>query len=556
MAMLIFAAGCASDASRSANAVLDIAEKVMDEHPDSALTLLSDTSIHYSSERQRALHALLLTQARHKNYIDETNDSLITTAVNYFDKHGDKPRLMKSLFYKSITNYNAKFYSSGITSAMMANKLAKETNNIYWEARVTEIIGHILSGNHSFDEAANYHNCSAKAYKKLGLEKAHLYSLLDMAKDLNNLHDYESALAITDSILKMSPNSEMSAYCYTIGSNALYYLGKIDKADLYCDSLKKYKNHLSNLDESHIAKIKLGKGNIDEASIALERALALAQNESDSINWRVGMLDLYEKENNYKKAYKNIQHILNHQNNVAKCIREQSAITAQRNFYHQEETKARLEATRHKYLLILGISFCIFIMMILILLFRYKNQKNYAMMQRRISHIHIAISQSDRIITMLKTKLDNEQEKGVLLQNLSKSLFSKQLSHLNMLINEFYETEDSNVARKAIFKHIQQKISKLTDSKNIAEIEEIVNSMCDNIIIKMKQQLPQLSLDDINLITLTIAGYGAKAISLFMNAKPNTIYVRRKRLLERIAKSDAPDREWFISQINGSEPRA
>ena len=75
--------------------------------------------------------------------------------------------------------------------------------------------------------------------------------------------------------------------------------------------------------------------------------------------------------------------------------------------------------------------------------------------------------------------------------------------------------------------------------------------MCDNIIIKMKQQLPQLSLDDINLITLTIAGYGAKAISLFMNAKPNTIYVRRKRLLERIA-----DREWFISQINGSEPRA
>lgn len=438
----------------------------------------------------------------------------------------------------------------------MANKLAKETNNIYWEARVTEIIGHILSGNHSFDEAANYHNCSAKAYKNLGLEKAHLYSLLDMAKDLNNLHDYESALAITDSILKMSPNSEMSAYCYTIGSNALYYLGKIDKADLYCDSLKKYKNHLSSLDESHIAKIKLGKGNIDEASIALERALALAQNESDSINWRVGMLDLYEKENNYKKAYKNIQHILNHQNNVAKCIREQSAITAQRNFYHQEETKARLEATRHKYLLILGISFCIFIMMILILLFRYKNQKNYAMMQRRISHIHIAISQSDRIITMLKTKLDNEQEKGVLLQNLSKSLFSKQLSHLNMLINEFYETEDSNVARKAIFKNIQQKISKLTDSKNIAEIEEIVNSMCDNIIIKMKQQLPQLSLDDINLITLTIAGYGAKAISLFMNAKPNTIYVRRKRLLERIAKSDAPDREWFISQINGSEPRA
>ena len=67
---------CADDATRMAETTLATAEDVMDEHPDSALTLLSDSSFRPVGKRQKALGALLLTQARHKNFIDETNASL------------------------------------------------------------------------------------------------------------------------------------------------------------------------------------------------------------------------------------------------------------------------------------------------------------------------------------------------------------------------------------------------------------------------------------------------------------------------------------------------
>ncbi|MBO7279649.1 MAG: hypothetical protein J6V00_00635 [Bacteroidaceae bacterium] len=65
-------------------ALLSKAERQMDEHPDSALILLQrlDTK-QLTSADEKALYALLYSQALDKNYIDITDDSLINIAVDY-----------------------------------------------------------------------------------------------------------------------------------------------------------------------------------------------------------------------------------------------------------------------------------------------------------------------------------------------------------------------------------------------------------------------------------------------------------------------------------------
>lgn len=66
--------------------VFDKVEGYMDVCPDSALLLLEQ--IPHSEElrgKQRADYALLLTQARDKNYLDSLqSDSLIKIAVDYY----------------------------------------------------------------------------------------------------------------------------------------------------------------------------------------------------------------------------------------------------------------------------------------------------------------------------------------------------------------------------------------------------------------------------------------------------------------------------------------
>ena len=80
---------------------LQRAEAVMESAPDSALAILDsiDTAT-LTHASDRALYALLLTQGRIKTYEVLTDDSLISTAVRYYEDHGPDSNLMKSLFYQ------------------------------------------------------------------------------------------------------------------------------------------------------------------------------------------------------------------------------------------------------------------------------------------------------------------------------------------------------------------------------------------------------------------------------------------------------------------------
>ena len=70
------------------------AEKIMSQHPDSVLTLLSTIQdVNDLSEKDRAMYYLLLTEAQNKTYVKPTSDSLIAISTEYFDKTEEKQKL-------------------------------------------------------------------------------------------------------------------------------------------------------------------------------------------------------------------------------------------------------------------------------------------------------------------------------------------------------------------------------------------------------------------------------------------------------------------------------
>jgi len=85
--LAIFLSACTS---RNGGKLLAQADSLMQERPDSALHLLQDIPENsLKTEADRAYYALLLTQARDKNYITQANDSLIQMAARYYDTHKD-----------------------------------------------------------------------------------------------------------------------------------------------------------------------------------------------------------------------------------------------------------------------------------------------------------------------------------------------------------------------------------------------------------------------------------------------------------------------------------
>ncbi len=84
----------------SARPMLAAADSMMWSNPDSALLVLEQ--IPDSRElrgEERALYALLLTQARYKSCVLLENDSLIRIAVDYYEGSEEQERLSQAYFY-------------------------------------------------------------------------------------------------------------------------------------------------------------------------------------------------------------------------------------------------------------------------------------------------------------------------------------------------------------------------------------------------------------------------------------------------------------------------
>ena len=116
--MSVSLSSCSSPSVK--NPLLLCADSLMETCPDSALSILESITCPQKMPRaDRALYALLLTQARHKNYIALEDDSLIKTAVDYY---GDKKKSLRAA--KAHYYWGATYSEMGYTSFAVEEYLA------------------------------------------------------------------------------------------------------------------------------------------------------------------------------------------------------------------------------------------------------------------------------------------------------------------------------------------------------------------------------------------------------------------------------------------------
>ena len=85
----------------NATTLLHQADSLMQEFPDSALSLLESISHPEKlSGSERADYAIFLTRARTKLYVHESSDSLIRFAVDYYKRSWNSERKMQAYYYR------------------------------------------------------------------------------------------------------------------------------------------------------------------------------------------------------------------------------------------------------------------------------------------------------------------------------------------------------------------------------------------------------------------------------------------------------------------------
>lgn len=159
-----------SCAQKEACDILSRAESYMEVYPDSALLLLNQLpqpEILYG--KQCADYALLLTQARDKNYLDSLqSDSLIKLAVDYYQDSDDKVKAGKALFYYGKVMALQDNDTIAMQAYLNAQTKLERTREYKLQALVQEYIGRINDDRGMFDLALDNYRKSIDYYQKAG----------------------------------------------------------------------------------------------------------------------------------------------------------------------------------------------------------------------------------------------------------------------------------------------------------------------------------------------------------------------------------------------------
>ncbi len=76
-------------------------ESLMEVRPDSVLPILQEISLEeLSGKEEKAKHALLLSMAMDKNYIDRTDFEVLQPAIDYYEDNGTATDKLRTHFYQ------------------------------------------------------------------------------------------------------------------------------------------------------------------------------------------------------------------------------------------------------------------------------------------------------------------------------------------------------------------------------------------------------------------------------------------------------------------------
>lgn len=142
--MLFLLVAC--DGRQNHNRQLVLADSLMQSRPDSALNILRGISMgKLATQVDSAYYALLLTQARDKNYIVQTDDSLIRIAVCYYDSIGDTRMQAKAHYYWGCVYRDMNQQAEAIREFLIAAPLTKKAKEKRQLGLIYNNIGYIYT---------------------------------------------------------------------------------------------------------------------------------------------------------------------------------------------------------------------------------------------------------------------------------------------------------------------------------------------------------------------------------------------------------------------------
>lgn len=115
-------------------------------------------------------------------------------------------------------------------------------------------------------------------------------------------------------------------------------------------------------------------------------------------------------------------------------------------------------------------------------------------------------------------------------------VLEKRFSLIDSLCQTYYESQGTKTERKAIIDKVKSEIESVrTDS--FPEMEQAVNDCRGNILVKVKNNYPEIKNEDYMLLVFLASRLSTRTISLLLGESVDVVYKRKSRLKSRLKES-------------------
>lgn len=279
LSFALLVVSCAGETSHS----LSEAERILPENPDSALTILGRVNMDdLRKESDRAYHALLTTEVRYKSGLDETDDSLISIATDYYNLKDNEIRRARAFYQKSIIECNAGDYGNALISLMHAEETASSLGDTLRLALIHRSMGDAFDMMSNPKTAIGYYQKSYDEFKSINDSVYSPWALLEVARANYNATNYAETINITMGQLSTIDNNMniLRAEAFSLLGRSHQSLNNNDMAVYYLTRLHgEYPAEMTQKDWNSLGIASLKLGNLQFALECEDSAKALSDSQ-------------------------------------------------------------------------------------------------------------------------------------------------------------------------------------------------------------------------------------------------------------------------------------
>lgn len=525
--------------ARAVERQLSAADAAMSDNPRRALALLDSLDADCLCGRaQQAKYALLYTQAQDKNYIDETNDSLIRVASEYYESRGSVRDRFRALYYRGRICVNRGEYSRAMIAFMEAELLVRDLHDDYLAGLLYVQMGNIYKWYYDYPKALKAYRTAYACYLNTNRELHQYHVLVDIALIHRRLKDYKLSESLLEQVLTYAQKT-FNTSLQECGYGCLIMLYNDQQEFQHAKCL--YEHVIPSFDfksfsasfEASLAYMYAYCDEYQKASIYFQRAQARAVNQTDSIDLNYYNARICLKTGRSRNAYESLAHSTVLQDSRLRVSLQQPILSTQRDFLaaklqHQAYKVLTERRLRIVYLVVaaLLVSGLLFFL--------------YSRIRRKNAMICRAMNMYDEL-QQLTQHTRSQMELQI------HELFRQQFKLLNELGETYYAFSTKADNKEQIYKKVTSLLKPLSkNEKTFRELEAIINRYHGEAMRHIREEFPSWKEADFRLLCYRFAGFSANMISVVTGETIEQVYKHTSRLRMRIRISEVPHRDLYL----------